>query len=147
MRRGSGVTNGAATLPSSRYHSLLALHLPLQRWHIEKRPSMLRLLVNGLLLSSVRRSTVAACGRPQLALRSILFPSFASTCSMEKPFEQMAKQGVPSCNEPTPAAAPAKEAQAVPKLSAQEFRVYNRMAEHMDMFVRHITYPRLPCNH
>jgi hypothetical protein len=56
------------------------------------------------------------------------------TNNMEKPFEQMEEQ-IPKVSEPTSAAAPKQEEQDLPKLSPQEFRVYNRMAEHMDMFV------------
>lgn len=41
----------------------------------------------------------------------------------------------PKDSKPGEAAAPKKEEQEVPKMSAQEFRIYNRMAEHMDMFV------------
>lgn len=52
----------------------------------------------------------------------------------EKPFDRMADE-IPKASKPTEAAAPQKEEQDVPKLSPQEFRVYNRMAEHMDMFV------------
>lgn len=55
---------------------------------------------------------------------------------MEQPFEKMADEGVPHCDKPTEAAAPKKEEQELPKMSTAEFRVYNRMAEHMDMFVR-----------
>jgi len=54
---------------------------------------------------------------------------------MEQPFEKMEQEGVPKCDQPSDAAAAKQEEQQVPKLSAQEFRVYNRMAEHMDMFV------------
>ncbi|EMC91613.1 hypothetical protein BAUCODRAFT_78861 [Baudoinia panamericana UAMH 10762] len=46
----------------------------------------------------------------------------------------MEQEGVPKCDETSKAAAPEKEEQDVPKMSAQEFRVYNRMAEHMDYF-------------
>jgi len=50
---------------------------------------------------------------------------------------EMEAAGVSKKGEPTAAAAPAQEQQKeLPKLSAAEFRVYNRMAEHMDMFVR-----------
>lgn len=52
----------------------------------------------------------------------------------KKPFEKMAEE-IPKADAPTDAAAPNKEQQDLPKLSPQEFRVYNRMAEHMDMFV------------
>lgn len=52
----------------------------------------------------------------------------------EKPFEKMAEE-MPKASAPTEAAAPNKEEQDLPKLSPQEFRIYNRLAEHMDMFV------------
>ena len=55
--------------------------------------------------------------------------------NMEKPFEKMEEQ-IPKASEPTNAAAPKQEDQELSKLSPQEFRTYNRMAEHMDMFVR-----------
>ena len=54
---------------------------------------------------------------------------------MEQPFEQMADEGVPKCAGPTEASVPKQDEQALPKLSAQEFRQYNRMAEHMNYFV------------
>lgn len=54
---------------------------------------------------------------------------------MSQPFEKMSEAGIPKTAEPSEAAAPKKEAQGLPKLSLQEFRIYNRMAEHMDMFV------------
>ncbi|KAK0942009.1 hypothetical protein LTR29_006427 [Friedmanniomyces endolithicus] len=53
---------------------------------------------------------------------------------MEQPFEKMAEEGVPKCDKPSEVSAPKKEDQDLPKMSPQEFRVYNRMAEHMDMF-------------
>lgn len=53
---------------------------------------------------------------------------------MEKPFEQMADQ-IPKASHPGEAAAPNKQEQGLPELSPQEFRIYNRLAEHMDMFV------------
>ena len=64
--------------------------------------------------------------------------------SMEQqPFEKMKQQGVPKADHPTEVAAPKKEEQDVPvKMSAQEFRVYNRMAEHMDMFVCPLLLPQ-----
>lgn len=49
---------------------------------------------------------------------------------------EMEANGLPKTGQPTEAAAPKQEQQKeLPKLSAAEFRVYNRMAEHMDMFV------------
>ncbi|KAK4544437.1 hypothetical protein LTR36_004328 [Oleoguttula mirabilis] len=53
---------------------------------------------------------------------------------MEQPFEKMAEEGLPKSDKPTEVAAPKAEEQCLPKLSPQEFRTYNRMAEHMDMF-------------
>lgn len=96
---------------------------------------MLRLLVGGLLLSSLRRTSAAHSSH---ALRSSAIA--ANTCRnintvMEQPFEKMAEEGVPKCDAPSKVAAPQKEEQALPKMSAQEFRVYNRMSEHMDMYV------------
>ncbi|KAK4574643.1 hypothetical protein LTR86_001484 [Recurvomyces mirabilis] len=58
---------------------------------------------------------------------------------MEQPFDEMAK-GVPKADAPTEAAAPKQEEQALPKLSPQEFRMYNRMSEHMDMFHEHFRH-------
>ena len=57
--------------------------------------------------------------------------------SAEDACREMEAAGVYKKGEPTAAAAPEQEQQKeLPKLSAAEFRVYNRMAEHMDMFVR-----------
>lgn len=50
-------------------------------------------------------------------------------------FEKMAEEEVPKTAEPTNVAAPKMQQQDLPKLSMQDFRVYNRMSEHMDMFV------------
>lgn len=56
---------------------------------------------------------------------------------VEDACREMEAAGVHKNGEPTAAAAPEQEQQKeLPKLSAAEFRVYNRMAEHMDMFVR-----------
>jgi hypothetical protein len=66
--------------------------------------------------------------------------------SAQDAFREMEANGVHKQGQPTAAAAPdqkqqEKEAEVeekpLPKLSAAEFRVYNRMAEHMDMFVRY----------
>lgn len=68
-------------------------------------------------------------------------------------FREMEANGLHKQGEPTAAAAPDKKQQekeerdgkegeeeekVLPKLSAAEFRVYNRMAEHMDLFVSHL---------
>lgn len=68
--------------------------------------------------------------------------SHSDNISMADAFREMEANGVPKKGEPTAAAAPEQEEQKeLPKLSAAEFRVYNRMAEHMDLFVR----SPLPC--
>lgn len=55
---------------------------------------------------------------------------------MEEPFQKMEKEGVPKNSQISDAALPTKaEEEKLPKLSAQEFSMYNHMAEHMDMFV------------
>ncbi|OTA36369.1 hypothetical protein BTJ68_03506 [Hortaea werneckii EXF-2000] len=104
---------------------------------------MLRFLVGGLLFSPLRRPVQASRGLVPSSHSNSGSRAFTSTCpnpsnSMEKkeenPFHEMAREGVPRTDEPTDVAAPKKEEQDLPKLSAQEFRIYNRMAEHMDMF-------------
>lgn len=106
---------------------------------------MLRLLVSGLLLSAVKRPAVVARSSHN-ALHS---RALTSTCRnlniMEQPFEQMAQEGVPKSDKPTEVAAPNKEEQALPKMSPQEFRVFNRMAEHMDMFVSWTAHTQQCC--
>lgn len=63
--------------------------------------------------------------------------SRSDNMGIEDACREMEAAGVPKKGEPTAAAAPEQEQQKdLPKLSAAEFRVYNRMAEHMDMFVR-----------
>jgi hypothetical protein len=77
--------------------------------------------------------------------------------SAQDAFREMEANGLHKQGEPTAAAAPDQEQQvkeakeekkeevkALPKLSAAEFRVYNRMAEHMDMFVCYYGPPRRP---
>lgn len=60
----------------------------------------------------------------------------------EQGFKKMEEEGVPKVGMPTEAAQTKKEEQDLSKLTPAEFRVYNRMAEHMDMFVRAICSPR-----
>jgi len=95
---------------------------------------MLRPLVSGLLLSVYRRP-VTALSHNTLYSRALISSTCRNPNIMEQPFEKMAEEGVPKADGPTEVAAPKKEEQDVPKLSPQEFRIYNRMAEHMDMFV------------
>ena len=98
---------------------------------------MLRLLVSSLLLTNLRRASACYSNFTLLnrglgtTYRNLSYPAN----NMEEPFEKMAKEGVPKCDEPTEVAAPKKEEQDLPKLSSKEFAVYNRMAAHMDMFV------------
>jgi len=75
--------------------------------------------------------------------------------SAQDAFREMEANGLHKQGEPTAAAAPDQEQQekeeregkqageekVLPKLSAAEFRVYNRMAEHMDLFVRYLEQP------
>jgi hypothetical protein len=74
--------------------------------------------------------------------------------SAQDAFREMEANGLHKQDQPTAAAAPDQEQQkkeakeekqeeeVLPKLSAAEFRVYNRMAEHMDMFVSYIASGR-----
>ena len=109
---------------------------------------MLRLLISGLLLSTARRPAATAYQHSIAPLSRTLTAS--ATCRnnhnyiMEQPFEKMAEEGVPKCDKPSEVSAPKKEDQDLPKMSPQEFRVYNRMAEHMDMFVRPPPSPSPP---
>ena len=97
---------------------------------------MLRLLVTGLLLSTVRRATFAqSTAHNALLSRTALLSTCRNLNSMEQPFQKMRDEGEPMCDKPSDAAAPKQEEQELPKLSATEFRQYNRLAEHMDMFV------------
>ncbi|KAM0717340.1 hypothetical protein Q7P37_007192 [Cladosporium fusiforme] len=85
---------------------------------------------------------VVALARPTEALRYTGLRTLSTTArlrsdniNMADAFREMEANGVPKKGEPTAAAAPEQEQQKeLPKLSAAEFRVYNRMAEHMDMF-------------
>jgi hypothetical protein len=55
---------------------------------------------------------------------------------MEQPFQKMEEEGVPQCSGPREAEMKKdEEEKALPKLSKQEFRQYNSMAEHMNYFV------------
>lgn len=61
----------------------------------------------------------------------------------ERPFERMEDEGVPKADAPSEQVAKPTPAEDK-KLSPADYRVYNRMAEHMDMFVRSSPQP-LPC--
>jgi hypothetical protein len=77
---------------------------------------------------------------------------FSDNMSAQDAFREMEANELHKQGQPTAAAAPDQEqqvkeakeekkeeaAKVLPKLSAAEFRVYNRMAEHMDMFVRYL---------
>ncbi|KAK3716216.1 hypothetical protein LTR37_006661 [Vermiconidia calcicola] len=96
---------------------------------------MLRAFIRGLLLFHIKRTTSSYTYN---ILHSRAITSTCRTYSnqiMEQPFEKMAEKGVPKVPGPTEASVPKKEEeQALPKLSPQEFRQYNRMAEHMNYF-------------
>lgn len=101
---------------------------------------MLRPLVRAnvnRLVAIARPNHSVICGIAHLPFRSLRTSKPLTTNNMEEPFEKMAQEGEPKCDVPTAAAAPEKEEQVLPKLSAKDFRVYNRMAEHMDMFHEH----------
>jgi hypothetical protein len=95
---------------------------------------MLRLFVRGLLFSNIRRTAGVNSSHVHPSLLS------ASTCrnlnTMEQPFQKMEEEGVPQCSGPKEAEMKKdEEEKALPKLSKQEFRQYNSMAEHMNYFV------------
>ena len=56
---------------------------------------------------------------------------------MDSPIEQT-DGTVPACDMPAEDSAPLVESKELPKLTAQEFRIYNSMAEHMNYFVSEI---------
>lgn len=86
---------------------------------------MLRLFISGLVLSSIRRST-ASHTHNTLPSRAL-----ADTCRnlniMEQPLENRLDESNLKCDASTETAAAKSEEPALPKLSAQEFRGYNRM--------------------
>ena len=95
---------------------------------------MLRLLIRGLVLSNVRRSS------PSYTHNILHSRSLASTCRnlniMEQPFDQMADEGITKCDKAAADVSTSKaEEKELPELSPKEFRIYNQMAEHMNMFV------------
>jgi len=106
---------------------------------------MLRVLLQGLLVSNIRRTAVAASSHTSLHSRSL-----ASTCrnpnnhinlnTMDAPenaFEKMAEEGLPHCTGPRQEEIQKEEEEkALPKLTKEQFRQYNSMAEHMNYFVR-----------
>jgi len=119
---------------------------------------MLRLLAVGRLLplsflsfpSTTTASAVRILRRPALHPRGGFFriryfasiPLPSDGVKMEELFQKMEREGVPRCEEPSEAVTGKGEKErALPELSAQEFRIYNRMAEHMDMFVRFAPSP------
>lgn len=107
------------------------------------------------LFRVVARSLRVLQGSNRLEQRNIFWRGLQtntrSRMAEQQPFEKMEEQGVPKCPEATKVAAPAKEAQDLPKLSPQEFRAYNHMSEHMDMFVRapfspSLTFTNMTCS-
>lgn len=56
--------------------------------------------------------------------------------------EMVADETMPQCqSNPSDMSGPQKQEQTLPKLSPQEFKIYNRMAEHMNYFVRWLPPP------
>jgi hypothetical protein len=106
---------------------------------------MLRVFINGLLLSSIKRSTPVAAAQQRRLLpgldptRQNLFalPTCRSLNTMDQPFEKMAEEGVPQATgSKQEELQKEEEAKALPKLSPQEFRKFNALAEKMNYFVR-----------
>ncbi len=55
----------------------------------------------------------------------------------ENAFEKMAEEGLPHCTGPRQEEIQKEEEEkALPKLTKEQFRQYNSMAEHMNYFVR-----------
>lgn len=55
---------------------------------------------------------------------------------MEQPFEKMEEEGIPQCTGPQEQELRKEEEEkALPKLSKEEFRKYNALAEKMNYFV------------
>ena len=95
---------------------------------------MLRVASRGLILPYVRRPTFVS------AINIRRSRSLFSTVKTHyhQQLVPMAEEAVPSCDGAKvngPAPAPAKEEPALPKLSAQEYRIYNRMADSMNLYV------------
>lgn len=78
-------------------------------------------------------------GRSNTSISRSILPKRALANSslkinMDSPIEQT-DGAVPACNMPSDVSAPLAESKELPKLTAQEFRIYNSMAEHMNYFV------------
>ena len=61
---------------------------------------------------------------------------------MEQPFGKMADEGIPKCNDGADTSGLKPEEPKLPPLSAKDFRIYNGMSEHMNMFVSLAKAPR-----
>lgn len=95
---------------------------------------MLRWIVRGLIFSNVRRSS------PSHTHNLLHSRSLANTCRNlnimeQQPFEKMAEEGIPKCESAADTSDLKPAEKELPPLSQKEFRVYNQMAEHMNMFV------------
>jgi hypothetical protein len=105
-------------------------------------------LRTGTLVERTSSGTAAGLGNTFTRRLTASSQSRSDNMGVDDAFAEMEAAGVPKKGQPTAAAAPEQEQQKdLPKLSAAEFRVYNRMAEHMDMFVsnrKSDTYIRSP---
>lgn len=91
------------------------------------------------ITGTAHRTITASLGNSSIRYFTASPGPRSDNMSAEDACREMEAAGVHKKGEPTAAAAPEQEQQKeLPKLSAAEFRVYNRMAEHMDMFVRYL---------
>ena len=97
---------------------------------------MLRSSLSSLTFSPIRLSVERPFyhihHRRRLAHSPRRLNAMAEPCNSKMVDEEMLAPEQPS----TDASPSTNEEKELPKLSAQEYRIYNRMAEHMNMFVR-----------
>ena len=93
---------------------------------------MLRLVTNSLIPNITRRS------KPAIISSCLHKRDFSKTrrtlSTMEQPIEK-AENGTPSRDLPSDMSESKVEGSPLPKLTAQEYRVYDSMADHMNLFV------------
>lgn len=99
---------------------------------------MLRFLIGSLFISSVKR---AVCTPSHHVLHNLAISSTYRTYHImqqpQQPVEMVTEETMPACpGNPSDSSEPQKKEQTLPKLTPQEFKIYNRMAEHMNYFVR-----------
>ncbi|KAL2354462.1 hypothetical protein BJ546DRAFT_977373 [Cryomyces antarcticus] len=103
------------------------------------RPGILRLLTLSAATASrasihQHKSAFSSLEPAQCRLIHTSTPFMMAEPEYAKVVAEEHVKAVPTAAEPTKAAAPSQEQQALPKLTPMEFRIYNPMAEHMDMF-------------